>query len=78
MTTPKEALKVAKAYFKAECLNLNGESERNLYGMITDAIPVAELHEQAAELVKDGYGGIVVIEWWEKLQILIAKLEALK
>lgn len=78
MTTPKEALRVAKAYFRAEWLKPGSdEPEKNLYAMIRDAMPVAELEHQAMELLRE-INPYLTEETYRKIIDILTQLEALK
>lgn len=83
MTSPKNALKVAEAYFKTECLSRKcSESERELYQMIKAAIPVAELEAQAVELLIEDHNialhGRHAQDWLTRRDTLLTQVEALK
>lgn len=78
MTSPKEALKVAESYLKAECLKPGDRYENEqLHQMIIAAIPVAELEHQAVELL-----GKIRRSLWgayaARAEDILTQLEALK
>ena len=81
MITPKEALESAVDLI-ADCIPDDLVEKPEYLRQIKAAIPVAELHEEIAEVLLDrpspypyAYKRQI---WWDKVETLRTKLEALK
>lgn len=75
MTSPKEALEAAHDEFGY--LQFHNKAPNSIVvDKVDAAIPIAELHKQAMDLIQDVHTEDE--RWWKKRRDLIRQLEALK